>query len=87
MSAMVLLVSLTIAFIVLLGAVLWAVCLMAGAARPLRRSSGSAPIVSELEPPAAPLEWRPRAGVSARGSQSSRRTGVLRRSVHSLWRE
>lgn len=85
MSASVLLVILTVALILLLGAALWAVCLMAGAARPLRRRSRPAADIGDL--PAAPVEWRPRAKASPRGSQSPRQTGALRRSVHSLWRE
>lgn len=87
MAATVLLVTLTIALVILLGAALWAVCLMAGASRPLRRPSHPAANLSDPISPAAPLEWRPRPQASLRGSQSSRRTGALRRSVLSLWRE
>lgn len=87
MSAAMLLMIFAISLMLLLCALLWAVCLIAGAARPLRRGRRPAAVMSDMILPAAALAWRRRPKDSQRGSSSARRSGALRRSVHLLWRQ
>lgn len=81
MSATVLCVILAVAFVSLLGGVFLVVCLIAGAARPLRRGSGRQTASGPVVPPGK-IQWRPR----AHAARIARRPVTVRRSAHSRWR-
>lgn len=86
MSATALLMILAIALLLLSAAAIWAACLLAGAARPMRRGSRSSTGSDVIVPTSAPV-WRTRSQSASRGSPLPRRAGILRRSIHSPWRE
>jgi hypothetical protein len=56
------------------------------AARPLRRRSRFSPARHESVPPTRAIQYTTGNPTANRGGRS-RRSGVLRRSVHALWRE
>lgn len=87
MSANVLLMIFATALMMLLCALFWAVCLIAGAAHPLRSVRRPVAVMSDIILPAAILTWRRRPKTRLRGSSNARRSGVSRRSAHSLWRQ
>ncbi|HEY2587322.1 MAG TPA: hypothetical protein VGI81_16365 [Tepidisphaeraceae bacterium] len=63
----------------------WCICLMAGAARPLRRGSAT-PLDGSPSAGSAVLSWRPRPA-SGRPRTPRRTAGIARRSLHALWRD
>jgi hypothetical protein len=85
MSATVLLIFFTAVVVVFIAVSLWAVCLLAGAARPMRPPSDR-PTTEVIEShPAA--GWRPRPQGGRRSPRGPRRAGLPRRAVHTPWRE
>jgi hypothetical protein len=85
MSATVLLIFFTAALVVFVAVCIWAMCLLAGAARPMRPPSGRPTTeVIESQPVAG---WRPRPEGGRRGSRGPRRIGLPRQAVQTPWRE
>lgn len=85
MSGAALLAIVVVCFGAVFALAVWGVCLMAGAARPLRRGN---PTIFDRSPPVESSAglWRPRSG-SGRPRPPRRTTRIARRSRHALWRD
>lgn len=85
MSATMLLILFTVALVVFIAVCIWATCLLAGAARPMRPPSvRTTAEVIESQPVAG---WRPRPKGGRRSLRGPRRAGSAGRAVQTPWRE
>ncbi len=79
MPATVLLVTFTIALVIVLGGAIWAVCLLAGAARPIRRHLGPSENLRSIRFPGTRLSGdpRPEGGAAGREFPPNRRPPAI----------
>ena len=85
MSATVLLILFAAALVAVIAVCIWAVCLLAGAARPMRPPSGRP--TTEVIDAHSFAGWRPRPQGGRRGLRGPRRAGLAGRAVQTPWRE